>query len=92
MPTPIRPYILTNRADPGDIRIIKAPSQPAALAYAAQCEWSVRLATHDDLIEYLPAGIEVETAGEAPTARVTDSYPDPEPGGHDPAGKAPGEL
>lgn len=98
MPAPTRIYRITI----GDSdRLVRAVSPAAALMHVARDISRTQIASQEDLVECLEDGIRVETAGEAPAARVTDFAPDPLPGApdaagvelvdHDPAGAAPGE-
>lgn len=63
MTNPTRPYIIID-TQTDDVRIVRAPNAAQALRHAVRTRFSVRPAKTDDLLELLPAGAVVETAGE----------------------------
>ena len=44
------------------IRLVRANHRSQALSYVASMELTVRVATQDDLVTYLEAGLPIETA------------------------------
>lgn len=64
-----RIYIITPKQmngdalEPTDVRLVRAGSQAAALKHISD-ELNVAFAAQDDLAEWLPRGVKVETAGE----------------------------
>ena len=69
MTTTSRPYIILD-TQTDEVRIVRAPNAAQALRHAVRTRFSVRPAKADDLLELLPAGAVVETAGEEPEAEV----------------------
>lgn len=62
MTTPTRIYHIES-PDTGTIRLVRATNQPAAVRHVAR-DLQVRVASQDDLVDALAAGVKVETAGE----------------------------
>lgn len=61
MPTPTRPYIVVNNAN-GDRKLIVASSQAQARNFAARTLFSVDVASANDVIDLIRAGVEPITA------------------------------
>lgn len=62
MPATKAPYVLTN-VDTKEVRLVRAKSATAAVLHVAS-PWTCDVATHDDLIEHLQAGVKVEDASQ----------------------------
>jgi hypothetical protein len=62
--TPIRPYVVTDKTDKTK-RLVKATSQAAARNYVARDQYIVHVASANDVIDLIAAGVVVESATEA---------------------------
>lgn len=85
MKTPTRIYLIDFG---GEKHLVRAPSQAAALMHVARALATVCVASQDDLVDCLTAGVAVETAGAAAanapergerTADLFAATPSPEP-------------
>ena len=63
MATATRIYLVTNTD--GAVRLVKAAVPSQAITHVAKQIFSARIASQDDLVEALSAGIRVETYGES---------------------------
>lgn len=63
MATATRPYIVVNTAT-GDKRLIQASNQAQARNFVARNQYSVEVASGNDVIELMGAGVKPEAATE----------------------------
>lgn len=52
--------------DTGNAYLVRAASQAQALAHVARSQYSTRVATQDDIVDAMRAGVAVEDAGKEP--------------------------
>lgn len=65
--TPTRIYVV-KRQDDHKSRLVRATSQPTALRHVALDEYSVEVASQEDLVEALSIGAQVEDASSTDAA------------------------
>ena len=61
MAVPTRPYVVTNRAT-GVQRLVRAPNQAQARNFVARDQYAVDVASANDAIDLIAAGVKVEDA------------------------------
>jgi hypothetical protein len=65
--TPTRIYVV-KRQDDHKSRLVRATSQPTALRHVALDEYTVEVASQDDLVEAIGAGAQIEIASSTDAA------------------------
>lgn len=78
----IRPYIITHKST-GARRLVRAASRTTARSHVARDQFTVEIASANDVIDLLQAGLAVEDA-RADAADKEDGKEDPPAGNTDP--------
>ena len=59
------PVYLSHHRPSNTTRLVRAPNRAQALRHVSETEFALDVATPDELITHVGAGVKVETAGEA---------------------------